>query len=54
MRISVHVHPGSSSTSVGGSYNGTLVAHVRARTVDGAATNAVLAALAQAFNVRPS
>jgi uncharacterized protein YggU (UPF0235/DUF167 family) len=52
MRVSVHVHPGSSTASVGGSYNGALVVHVRARAVDGAATEAVLAALAQAFNVR--
>src|SRR5665213_743125 len=54
MRVTVHVHPGSSATSVGGTYNGSLVVHVRVRAVDGAATEAVLAALAAAFNVRPS
>ncbi|HEY5439132.1 MAG TPA: DUF167 domain-containing protein [Acidimicrobiales bacterium] len=53
MRLTVHVHPGSSTPSVGGTYNGTLVVRVRARAVDGAATEAVLAALAQAFDVRP-
>jgi len=54
MRVTVHVHPGSSTTLVGGSYNGALVVHVRARAVDGAATEAVLDALAQAFDVRPA
>jgi hypothetical protein len=52
MRLTVHVHPGSSTTSGGGAYDGALVVHVRARAVDGAANKAVLEALAQAFDVR--
>jgi hypothetical protein len=54
MRVTVHVHPGASTASVRGSYNGTLVVRVRARAIEGAANEAVLAAVAQAFNVRPS
>jgi uncharacterized protein YggU (UPF0235/DUF167 family) len=51
MRFAVHVHPGSKAPSVGGSYAGALSVHVRARTVDGAATAEVLAA---AFGVHAS
>jgi len=53
IRLSVHVHPGSSRPRVGGSYDGALVVRVRARAVGGAATDEVLAALASAFGVRP-
>lgn len=52
IRFAVHVHPGSRTSSVGGSYDGALKVHVRARAVDGAATDEVLSALAQAFSVR--
>lgn len=53
MNVEVHVHPGSRRAYVGGSYDGALVVHVRARAVDGAATNEVLDVVAEAFNVRP-
>ena len=55
MRIAVRVRPGASRTRVGGGYGGdaspALVVAVGARAVDGAATEAVLAALAAAFEV---
>jgi len=54
IRFTVRVHPGSSSSSVGGTYDGALQVHVRARAVDDAATKEVCAALADAFGVRPS
>ena len=52
MQLEVHVHPGSRRASIGGTYDGALVVRVRARAVDGAATNEVLDAVANAFNVR--
>jgi uncharacterized protein YggU (UPF0235/DUF167 family) len=58
-RLTVRVRPGASRTRVGGRYgggdgtDGTLVVAVSARAVDGAATDAVLAALADALGVRP-
>ena len=48
----MHVHPGSRTSSVGGSHDGALNIHVRARAVEGAATEETLAVLAQAFHVR--
>lgn len=54
IRVSVHVHPGSRTSSVGGSHDGALNVHVRARAVDGAATEETLAVLARAFKVRAS
>jgi uncharacterized protein YggU (UPF0235/DUF167 family) len=51
IRFYVHVHPGSRQQRVRGSYAGDLDVHVRARTVDGAATHEVLLALAEAFGV---
>ena len=53
IRFIVRVHPGSATRSVGGTYDGALQVRVRARAIDGAATNEVCAALAQAFGVRP-
>lgn len=53
IRFPIHVHPGSRSPGVGGSYDGALNVHVRARAVEGAATDEVVAALARAFDVRP-
>jgi hypothetical protein len=53
IRFSVRVHPGSSASSVGGTYDGALQVRVRARTIDNAATNEVCAVLAVAFGVRP-
>ncbi|MET7280517.1 DUF167 domain-containing protein [Kribbella sp. NPDC005582] len=58
MRILLRVKPGASRTAVGGRYDGTadpaLVVAVAARAVEGQATKAVLAAVAQAFDVRRS
>ena len=48
----VRVRPGASRTAVGGSYDGVLVVRVQERAVDGAATTAVLRAVAEAFGVR--
>jgi len=57
-RLAVRVRPGASRTKVGGSYgegpDATLVVAVSARAVDGAATAAVLRAVAAALGVRPS
>ena len=53
IRFAVRVHPGSSTSSVGGTYDGALQVHVRARAIDDAATNEVCAVLADAFGVRP-
>ena len=52
IRFDVHVHPGASRPGVGGTYGGALVVRVRERAVDGAATEAVLLAVADAFGVR--
>lgn len=57
MRVPVRVRPGASRTAVGGRYGEApdvrLVVAVTARAVDGAATKAVLAAVAEAFGLRP-
>ena len=57
MRVTVRVRPGASRTRVGGSFGDgaqrALVVAVSARAVDGAATQATLAAIADAFGVRP-
>ena len=50
MRLRVHVHPGSTTKSVGGMYDDALAVDVRA--VDGAATKELLVAIADAFHVR--
>lgn len=47
------MRPGSSRTAVGGSYDGALVVRVGARAVEGAATDAVLKAVADALGLRP-
>lgn len=52
LRIPIRVKPGASRTRVGGSYGDRLVVAVNARAVDGAATKAALAAVADAFGVR--
>ncbi len=59
MRVSVRVKPGASRTSVGGQYGeqsrgekGVLIVRVGARAVEGAATEAVLKAVAKAFGLR--
>jgi len=53
VRIAIRVKPGASRTAVGGSYGDRLVVAVGARAVDGAATQAALDAVADAFHVRP-
>jgi uncharacterized protein YggU (UPF0235/DUF167 family) len=53
VRVTVRVRPGAGQTAVGGSYgDGRLVVRVAARAVDGAATEAALAALADALGLR--
>jgi uncharacterized protein YggU (UPF0235/DUF167 family) len=56
--FAVRVKPGASRTRVGGRYDGArgpaLVVAVTARAVEGAATEAVLAAVADALGVRRS
>jgi uncharacterized protein (TIGR00251 family) len=51
MRVRVHVHPGATRARVGGSYDGALSVHVRARAREGAASAEVLEALARAFDL---
>ncbi|MCM0639868.1 DUF167 domain-containing protein [Cellulomonas wangsupingiae] len=53
MRVAIRVRPGASRTRVGGRYADRLVVAVTARAVDGAATQAALAAVADALGVRP-
>ena len=52
MRLTVWVRPGSARPGVGGERDGALVVRVTARAVDGRATAAALAAIADAFGVR--
>jgi len=59
MRVSVRVKPGASRTRVGGQYGeesdgqaAVLVVRVAQQAVDGAATEAVLKAVAKAFGLR--
>ena len=53
LAVPVRVRPGSSHPGVGGRYgDGQLVVAVAARPVDGAANDAVVAAVAAAFGVR--
>ncbi len=52
VRITIRVRPGSARTAAGGEHDGALVVRVTARAVDGQATAAALAAVADAFGVR--
>jgi hypothetical protein len=52
MRITIRVKPGSTRPGVGGEHDGALVVRVSARAVDGKATEAALAAVADSFGVR--
>ena len=52
VRITIRVRPGSARPGVGGEVAGALVVRVSARAVDGKATEAALAAVAEAFGVR--
>jgi hypothetical protein len=54
MRIAIRVRPGSAHPGVHGEHAGALVVRVSARAVDGKATEAALAAVADAFGVRRS
>jgi uncharacterized protein len=54
MRVTIRVRPGSVRPGVGGEHDGALVVRVSARAVDGKATEAALAAVADAFGVRRS
>ncbi|MEI8051974.1 MAG: DUF167 domain-containing protein [Actinomycetes bacterium] len=53
MRVAVHVQPGSRLPKVGGLRAGSLSVRVREAAVDGNANEAVLVAVAKAFEVRP-
>jgi hypothetical protein len=52
LRVAIRVRPGASRTRVGGAYGDSLVVAVSARAVDGAATDAALAAVATALGLR--
>jgi uncharacterized protein YggU (UPF0235/DUF167 family) len=52
LRIAVRVRPGASRTKVGGEHGGALVVAVQAPAVGGQATEAALAALAEALGIR--
>ncbi|WP_091944241.1 DUF167 domain-containing protein [Trujillonella endophytica] len=52
MRLTVRVRPGAGRTAVGGSHDGALVVRVSAPAVDGRATEAALAAVAEALGLR--
>jgi uncharacterized protein YggU (UPF0235/DUF167 family) len=54
VRITIRVRPGAGRTAVGGGHDGALVVRVGARAVEGRATEAALAAVADAFGVRRS
>ena len=51
MRVAIRVRPGASRTQVGGSHDSALVVRVVARAVEGQANDAVVRALAEAFDV---
>ena len=54
MRFTIRVKPGSARPGLGGAQAGALVVRVSERAVDGKATEAALAAVAEAFGVRRS
>jgi uncharacterized protein len=53
VRITIWVRPGSARPGVGGEHDGALIVRIGAPAVDGKATAAALAAVAEAFGVRP-
>jgi uncharacterized protein len=52
VRITIWVRPGSAHPAIGGERAGALIVGVSARAVDGKATEAALASVANAFGVR--
>jgi uncharacterized protein (TIGR00251 family) len=52
VRVTIRVRPGAGRTAVGGSHDGALVVRVAAPAVGGRATEAALAAVAEAFGMR--
>jgi uncharacterized protein len=58
VRVAVRARPGARRAAVGGRWDGprgpALLVAVRARAAEGAANDAVVAAVAAAFGVRPS
>jgi uncharacterized protein YggU (UPF0235/DUF167 family) len=54
VRVTIRVRPGAGRTTVGGAHDGALVVRVAARAVEGKATEAALAAVAEAWGVRRS
>jgi uncharacterized protein YggU (UPF0235/DUF167 family) len=54
VRVTIRVRPGAGRTAVGGDHDGALLVRVAARAVDGRATEAALAAVADAFGLRRS
>jgi uncharacterized protein (TIGR00251 family) len=52
VRLTIHVKPGARRTVVGGAHDGALVVRVAERAVDGRATEAALAAVAETFGLR--
>jgi uncharacterized protein YggU (UPF0235/DUF167 family) len=54
VRIAIRVKPGSARPGVGGQHDGALIVRVCARAVDGKATEAALATVADSFGVRRS
>jgi hypothetical protein len=54
MRIAIWVKPGSVRPGVGGEHDRALIVRVSARAVDGKATDAALAAVADSFGVHRS
>jgi len=51
MRLTIRVTPGSRHPGVGRSHDGALVVRVRERAVDGKATEAALASVAEALGI---
>ena len=54
LRVTLRVRPSASVTKVGGAYGEALVVKVREHAAEGAATDAALVAVADAFGVRTS
>lgn len=53
VRAAIRVTPGARRAGVGGTHGDALVVRVAARAIEGRATDAALAAVAEALGVRP-